>query len=120
MKLLTEFESASEADIASSRLERKGIATFVSNRHPGEFTFGTGGPLGVGLWVVLDNQYEDASALLLDPDHTVTHPLSVEEILTIRNGIQSRDMSGVFGILAWMCGGLLLFVAVVYLVTGLQ
>ncbi len=120
MKLLTEFETASEADTASLRLEHKGIATFVSSRHHLGFPIGSIGPPGIGLWVVLDAQYDDAMALLLDPDHTVTNALPPEEIENIRNGIQGSDMSAALEALAWLCGGLLLFVAVIYLITGLQ
>ena len=120
MKLLTEYESSSEADNASLRLETKGIATYVSNRHAGEFTFGMGGPIGVGLWVVLDNQYEDAMALLINPDHSVTNALSPGEIEIIRKDIHSADGSRTFETIAWMCGWLLLFVVVVYLITGLE
>ena len=120
MKLLTEYETASEADIASFRLEQKGIATFVSSRRPmGFLIVSTGAPM-IGLWVVLDDQYEDAMALLFNPDHTVIHALSAEEIETVKNGIQRGDLSAAFEILAWMCGGILHIVAVVYLITGLQ
>ena len=120
MKLLTEYETTSEADSASLRLELKGIATFVSSRNTLGFPPGTIGPPGIGLWVVVDDQYEDAMALLLDPDHTVSNALTPEEIETIRNGIRGGDMSSVFEVLAWMSGVLLLFVGIVYLVTGLE
>lgn len=120
MKLLTEYETTAEADTASHRLEGKGIATYVSSRHTLGFPSGSIGPPGVGLWVVLDAQYEDAMASLLDPEHPVANPLSIEEILSIREDIQTGDMSTVFEVLAWLSGVLLLFVAIVYLVTGLE
>lgn len=84
------------------------------------FPEGSIGPPGIGLWVVLDHQYEDAMALLLDPDHSVSNALRPEEIQSIKKDIHSGNMSGAFKILAWMCGWLLLFVTVVYLITGLK
>ena len=120
MKLLTEYESSAEADTASHRLETKGIATCVSSRHHMGFPEGSIGPPGIGLWVVLDDQYQDAMALLLDPNHSVSNALLPEEIQSIKKDIHSGDMSGAFKLLAWMCGWLLLFVAVVYLIPGLK
>ena len=94
MKLLTEYESSAEADTASHRLEIKGIATYVSSRHHMGFPEGSVGPPGTGLWVVLDDQYEDAMALLFDPDHSVRNALLPEEIQSIKKDIHSGDMSG--------------------------
>ncbi len=120
MKLLTQYETESEADVASIRLEQKGIATFVSSRRPMGFPLGTIGPPMIALWVVLDDQFDDATALLFNPDHTVVHALSPDEIETIKNGIQGGDQSAALGALGWLGTGIFLFVAVVYLITGLQ
>ncbi len=120
VKLLTQYETESEADIASMRLEHKGIATFVSSRRPMGFPLGSVGPPMIGLWVVLDDQFDDASALLFNPDHEVTHALSFDEIETIKQGIQGGDQSAALGALGWLGTGIFVFVFFVYLLTGLE
>ena len=120
MKLLTEYESESEADIASIRLEQKGVATFVSSRRTFNFPLVAIGVPTVGLWVVLDDQFDDANALLFNPDHEVTHALSFDEIQKIKAGIEGGDQSAALGALGWLGTGIFLFVFLVYLLTGLE
>ena len=120
MKLVTEYETESEADIASMRLEQKGIATFVSSRRTMNIPLGAIGMPTVGLWVVLDDQFDDANALLFDPDHEVAHALSFDEIQKIKEGIEGHDQSAALGALGWLGTGIFLFVFFVYLLTGLE
>ena len=120
MKLLTQYETDSEADSVSARLEDKGIATYVSSRNALGFPGWSTGPAMVGLWVLIDEQYEDAMALLYDPEHTVSNPLSMPDILAAHASVRSGDLSAALTALGWMSAVLLLFVAVVFLITGLK
>ena len=62
MKLIDEFESAHDADFASLNYREKGILTHVSSRHSNSLRIITGA-MKVGLWVVLEDQYQDAIEL---------------------------------------------------------
>ena len=81
MKLLQRFSSPIEAQQACDFLRQHGIAAQVTgaddlggvaqlSRKPGRSK----------LWVMLEEQHEDALRLLEDPEHRVEHPLEPEQI----------------------------------------
>ncbi len=79
MKLLLRGNDRSEVDRVKLLLESRGIPVFVSNedsaRNMGTF-------LAVkqyGLFIVLDYQFHDATALLDDDTHEVAEPVDVAE-----------------------------------------
>ena len=63
MKLVTEYLTAGEAELAASNLEAAGIITFVSNSDSARLPIATSRAGGVGLWVVVDDQLRDAQQL---------------------------------------------------------
>ena len=79
MKLIDEFECAHDADIASLNYREKGILTHVSSRHSNSLRVITGA-MNVGLWVVLDDQYQDAIELKRNRSHQPSTALSDEEM----------------------------------------
>ena len=79
MRLIDEFESAHEADIASLNYREKGILTHVSSRHSNSLRMITGATK-VGLWVVLDDQYQDAIELRKNQSHRPSTTLSEDEM----------------------------------------
>ena len=79
MRLIDEFESAHEADIASFNYREKGILTHVSSRHSNSLRMITGATK-VGLWVVLDDQYQDAIELRRNQSHRPSTTLSENEM----------------------------------------
>ncbi|VAW46418.1 hypothetical protein MNBD_GAMMA02-1709 [hydrothermal vent metagenome] len=80
MKLLTEFDNEESADIVYEEFWKKGILTYVSSADSKKLGTYQTGALKVGLWVILDEQYEDSLAVLNDPSHTVKIQLSSEEM----------------------------------------
>ena len=74
MKLLLTSTDAPYLHHLQSRLEACGIPAFVSDENTAG-VLPTGSLIEMGLWVHLDEHYEDAQALLEDPGHEVAHPL---------------------------------------------
>ena len=85
MRLIAEYSNLVDAELASHRLESRGIATFVSSKRSYRMGALFTGAFRVGLWVVLDRQFEDARRLLDDPDHEVSMPLTSTELAEIRS-----------------------------------
>ena len=118
MKLLTEFHTVDEAEEVGRLLEDKGVATFVSSKMTNRYLIPTAAHR-VGLWAVIDAQYDDAIKLLDDPDHEVSNPLSFADIIEIKTSIDTGDKSPVlnFLVMALVCM-LLIAVAIKLIVYG--
>ena len=82
MKLLEQYQSSYDAERVAMDLRRNGILAQVSDKYSNTHSFASGS-FKVGLWVVLDEQYEDALGLLANADYTVLNPLSEAEMLAI-------------------------------------
>ena len=77
MRLLFESESGSELAEAKELLEESGIPAFISSQET--YRVRSSATLFKrGLWVCLEEQYQDAAALLKDPNHRVAWPVDVE------------------------------------------
>lgn len=70
MKSLGEFHSSTECSQIRGLLNSRGIPTYWN---PGY------GGASAPLFVCIDEQYDDAVALLKDPEHAVAHPVNIEE-----------------------------------------
>lgn len=84
MKLITEYDNAHEADVAALHYREKGILTHVSSRYSNGLRVITGATT-VGLWVVLDEQYQDALALKQDREHQPANALTEHEMTELEN-----------------------------------
>ena len=93
MQLIGQYHNESEADLIAAKLEEQGILTFISGRESLRLMRYRAGIFDVGLWVVLDHQYDDAIALLNDPGHTVESPLTAEEMAYLRAQASSQSSS---------------------------
>lgn len=80
MQLLRKYNSLLEAQQVAMNLRSRGIATHIAGKESYRAAPIFSGAFYVGLWVVLDHQYDDALALLDDPDHPVRDPIPVDEI----------------------------------------
>ncbi len=80
MRMIERYASRSEAMERAAFLQANGIATHVSDMTAMRLNLAHQGQFRAGLWVVFEDQYEDARALLANPDHRVTSALSPEEI----------------------------------------
>ena len=108
MKLLQTYEDQWEAEEVASALEAVGIPAYVSATNSHLFGRMQSGALKTGLWISLNHQYDDAMAVLQNPEHIVTTGLSPEEMSVI------RDQTGVYAfrffnrVLLWAAGVLVL------------
>jgi len=85
MKLLKEFTSLSDAEALSERLRKKGVITHVSSTHSKQLGALATGAVKVGVWVVVNEQTHDATALLKNNRHTVATALTEEEMKLLEN-----------------------------------
>lgn len=103
MQLIEQYASLPDAQNAAIRLRREGILTHISSLNSyvmsGLFT----GAVRVGLWSVLDSQYEDACKLLANPEHIVTTGLSEDELVLIEKNAK-KDSYDFFNKLLWYSG----------------
>ena len=68
MKLLAHFVDPGEASTARSRLVEAGIAAEVTSVDPHIIRPSKSGAERIALWVVSDEQFDDARRLLMDPE----------------------------------------------------
>ena len=119
MKLVTEYLTAGEAELAASNLEAAGIATFVSNSDSARLPVATSNAGGVGLWVVVDDQLWDARQLLEDPAHQIQSRLTEAEQQEIHESVSDLGINGALGLLFQLLGATILLAIVVLVVTRL-
>ena len=82
MRLIAEYGTAHDADIAALEYREKGILTHVSSRYSNGLRIITGA-MSVGLWVVLEEQYEDAEALKKNGEHRPATALTEQEMIEL-------------------------------------
>lgn len=82
MRMIDEFESAHDAQIASLNYRDRGILTHVSSSHSNSLWVITGARK-VGLWVVLEDQYQDAIELGKDTSYCPATALSEDEMVEL-------------------------------------
>lgn len=123
MKLLEKFTSIDDAYELEGCLRSEGILTHLSSKNSHMLDSIKTGALHVGVWVVLENQWADAKALLENAEHVVKNPLSEEKMREIEATIveeQSQSISKFFKKLAvWFLGGLLLLI-IAYVIYGVS
>lgn len=85
MKLLKNVTSLQVANSIALQLKSRGILTFIANEDTKSLY--PIAVINVGIWIVLDYQYDDAVAVLKNPEHIISQPLMPEEINRL-----SRDM----------------------------
>ncbi len=78
MQILFHTTEKAEALNTKILLELRGIPTFIGSENSGP-AFGFIAANKYTIWVCLDEQYQDAVALLDNPDHEVTTGIDVDE-----------------------------------------
>ena len=119
MKLVTEYLTAGEAELAASTLEAAGIVTFVSNSDSARLPIASSNAGGIGLWVVVDEQLWDAQQLLENPEHEVQSKLTEAQQQEIRASIGDLGIHGALGLMFKLLGATILLFLVVWVVTRL-
>ena len=85
MQLITQFIDPSDATEANSRLRRAGVMTEITSLDPHIMSNSRTGALRIGLWVVFEDQFDDAVRLLEDPDHVPHRVISLSEMSRIKS-----------------------------------
>ena len=67
MQLVTQFIDPSDATEANSRLRKAGVMTEITSLDPHIMSRSRTGALRIGLWVVFEDQFDDAVQLLEYP-----------------------------------------------------
>ncbi|QKK03379.1 MAG: hypothetical protein HND55_12360 [Pseudomonadota bacterium] len=85
MERIAKFESRSEAEERAAFLRSRGIAAHVTDMTSLRLNLAHQGRFRAALWAILPHQYEDAAALLADPEHQVEAPLSAEALARLED-----------------------------------
>jgi hypothetical protein len=117
MKLVTEFLTAGEAELAASTLEAAGIATYVSNSDSARLPIASSRAGGIGLWVMVDDQLWDAQQLLEDPNHEVQSGLTEAQRREIHESVNDVGLEGALGLLFRLLGATILLAIIVFIIT---
>lgn len=80
MKLVDQYIDPGEAAAARHRLRQAGIACVVDKMDPHSILPSKSGATHIGLWILAEDQYEDALQLLEDPAHVPRYSSSLDEI----------------------------------------
>ena len=83
MKLITQYSDSHDAESVSGRIRRAGVMTVVSSKRSHTLSSVRTGAFRVGLWVVFDDQYEDAIQLLENKDHKPRRVISLNEMMNM-------------------------------------
>jgi len=90
MKLLRHYSHTSDAEDAARKLESKGILTHVTAKYSQRLSRHMTGALKAGLWILIDDQYEDAREFLNNPRHKITTGIAPKEIQRMRELAKPR------------------------------
>jgi hypothetical protein len=89
LKLLFQTDHKAEAIGAKLLLESKGIPTFIGSERSGQLLGGIMSST-YSLWVELEHQYDDARAILSDPDREPADPVSIDDYNAFKASWQRR------------------------------
>jgi hypothetical protein len=91
MKLLFTDGNLNYLNAMKSRLEQNGIPAYISNTEAARnIPFVSSQQ---GLWVYLDEQYNDAISLLNDPEHIVQSGIDIDEFYEVANELKQDKSS---------------------------
>ena len=90
MKLLNQYLDPEDAAEAKSSLREAGIASLVEAMDPHSVQPSKSGATHVGLWVLLDDQLQDAIKVLEDPAHVPSRILTHREIDQLEGKAENR------------------------------
>ena len=120
MKLLNQYLHRNDAAEARETLRAAGVATLVEAMGPRSAMPSRSESTHIGLWVLSDEQYEDAIRVLEDPTHRPQRVLGESEITrleqrAVKRVAKTRLLDTALVVLLILClMGLVLFSAVDY------
>jgi hypothetical protein len=122
MQLVTQFIDPSDATEANSKLRKAGVMTEITSLDPHIMSNSRTGALRIGLWVVFEDQFDDAVRLLEDPDHVPHRVIPLSEMNRIKSTTRDSWLKSgqkKLGILATLIFGSFLLGLVVYVAFGM-
>lgn len=90
MKLVDQYIDPNMATAARVRLRIAGIASHVDTMDPHNIQPSKSGETRIGLWVIDDDQHEDAVMVLVNPEHVPRRILSLDEISKLEAAVEKR------------------------------
>lgn len=96
MEILARYATRSEAEERAAFLRARGIATHITDATSLRLNAAHYGQHRALLWGLLEPQFEDARALLEDPDHEVANPLTETQMTEIESAGVTRARDTVF------------------------
>lgn len=89
MKLLITTAACDDIYQKGEFLKSKGIAIHMSDRGLAGMKAG----VEVGLWIILDSQFDDAVHLMKNRNHKVENPLSLDEMVNIEKSAHESSLN---------------------------
>ena len=80
MKLLISSRSGEDLSEKSELLESKGVLVYLSSDNSRSLNGLATGATTQEIWVIIDEQYEEAKNILVDPSYVVKNPLSKKQM----------------------------------------
>lgn len=117
MKLLYESSDRYEIEGCKLLLESRGIPVHISNEDSNRNLSYMALAVKLGIWVVFEDQYNDAVALLNDDTHEVENPRSIEAYHSALNEAQGKMAESNFDKAMLLLVLLLILGIVAYLVS---
>lgn len=114
MKLLKQYYNLQQAEHDAFRLEGLGILTFISSETTHRMGAYATGAFQVGLWAVLENQYDDAEKCLANPSLLPNNPLSPKELEDLKVGGADQALSTMVNASLKIFAAIILVVVVAY------
>ena len=113
MKLIRNYHDISDAQQVAEQLRQQGIVTHISSKGlHGYFRVA----IKVGLWAVLDDQYEDAVKYIADPTHQISSGLSQAQIETLQHEVRDSSFAMMNNAIVY---GVVLIIAMLLLLKAL-
>jgi len=108
MKLVDQYIDPNDAATARRSLRDAGVASHVDSMDPHSVLPSKSGATHLGLWVLLDDQYQDAVQVLENPSHRPVRILSPGEIDEIeacaeKQNKQARLKDAILAALLFAC-----------------
>ena len=116
MKLVQRYRNFQEAEEKAALLRSAGVLAHVADEYSNVHSYASGA-FEVSLWVVIDDQFDDACNVLNHEDYTVGNPLSEQQMMIMEKvGRESshRVVMDIAVYLAIFFGGLVSFVWIRY------
>jgi len=92
MKLVTQYFDLNEAEKENQRLRQSGVMTVVLSKKLSRLGAKFSGHYKISLWVVFDDQFEDARQLLENKNHLPQRVISQKEMEDVEHS-SKKDFS---------------------------